>query len=287
MELSAIKAFSVGGMPMKAEAARRLWSVLEPYHAAVYFAPEVASAMKDVGLKGYWMGYFAGRAAPMGPVTPGVVTATFYNFAPRMVHRAIPDAWGFASPDDIIGARNAALHQTLRRLLDDMLDGDEVKVAAALARQAAEQAKPEGRPIFAALATLPWPEEPHMALWHAATLLREHRGDGHVVALTAAGLDGCQAHVSTGSPREVVQPNRGWTDEEWAAAEAGLHARGWSAADRQAVEEHTDRLAMGPVEALGPEKLNDLLTAMAPVAARVVVNGGVPFPNPMGLPPDK
>lgn len=274
-------------MPIEPEAARRLWSVMEPYHAVVYFAPEVAGAMKDVGLKGYWMGYFAGRAAPMGAVTPGVITATFYNFAPRMVHRAVPDAWGFADPAAVMEARTAALDAALRRLLGDLLGGLEIADAADLARRAAEGAAPEGRAIFAAHATLPWPDDPHLALWHAATLIREHRGDGHVAALVDAGLDGCQAHVSTGSPREVVQPNRGWTDEEWEAAEAGLQARGWTAADRARVEEQTDRLALGPVEALGEEGCARLLTAMAPIAGRVVANGGVPFPNPMGLPPDK
>ena len=271
---------------MDLDYARRLWTVLEPYHAAVYFAPEVAQAMKDVGLKGYWMGYFAGRAAPMGAVAPDVVTATFYNFAPRMVHRAVPDAWGFAQPADILAARTAALDTALCRLLGDMVGGPEVAQAATLAARAVAGAATEGRALYGGWHSQPWPDgaEPHMQLWHAATLLREHRGDGHVIALAHAGLDGCEAHVSAGSPREVVQPNRGWTDEEWDSALERLKARGWSDADRRAVEEHTDRLALGPCEALGEDDWTALMTAMAPIAGRIVANGGVPFPNPMGAP---
>jgi hypothetical protein len=200
---------------MNPSTARRMWTAFEPYHALIYFAPEARDAFKAIGLRGYWMGYFASRAAPLGPVPAPVVTAAFYNFAPRVVERAIPDAWTFASPDQIIATRLGAADCALRRLLGDDTDSPSVAAAAALAREAVEGCSVHGRPLFAAYTVLPWPEPPYLTLWHAATLLREHRGDGHVVALLSAGVDECEAHhtlVAGGKvPREIVQPNRGWT----------------------------------------------------------------------------
>src|SRR5437660_1400620 len=195
-----------------------MWRALEPYHAVTYFTEESRQAFNDVGLRGFWMGYFAGRAAPMGPVGPGVVVATFFGFRHSMVARALPDAWTFASASDVLAARLAGVDAALRRLLGDAVGNSAVAEAAGLGRAAAEAADPAGRPIFAANADLPWPAEPHLVLWQAATLLREHRGDGHVVALTGAGLDGCESHVSMVAAgvlsREVLQPNRGWTGDD-------------------------------------------------------------------------
>lgn len=195
--------------------ARTAWRVLEPYHAMIYFAPEAREAYAAAGLKGYWMGYFASRAAPLGAVPASVVTATFFNFHPRMVARAIPDAWRFSSPERVLEARLHAADAALRRLLGAQIASADVAEAAELAREAATSCSIAGRPLFAAYYDLPWPIEPHLVLWHAATLLREFRGDGHVVALLAEGLDGCEAHVTqvgTGNvPREVLQPNRSWS----------------------------------------------------------------------------
>jgi hypothetical protein len=278
-----------------------LWTVLEPYHATVYFSPEVGEAMKGVGLKGYWMGYFAGRGAPLGPVSPSVIQATFFNFRPSMVERAIPDAWGFASPSSVTEARTAAVGATLRRLLGDEVTGVTVAEAASLARRAVGGAGLEGRPLYAAWAATDWPadDQPHMVLWHAATLLREHRGDGHVAALTYAGLDGCEAHVTTVASgriaRDVIQPARGWTDDEWAGAEDRLRRRGWLGDDgdggglsaagaeaRQALEDDTDRLALGPCRTLGAEGVDRLISLVRPLTARIVEQNAVPMPNPMG-----
>jgi hypothetical protein len=267
--------------------ARRMWHLLEPYHATVYFAPEVAQAMRDVGLKGFWMGYFAGRAAPLGAVGPEVVTALFFGFHPAMVARALPDAWERASPADVLAARRAAVGAALERVLGDDLSCDALTEAAELARQAAEGCELAARPLHAAHASLDWPDEPHLVLWHAATLLREHRGDGHVVALAAEGLDGCSAHVAAvetgGAPREALQPNRGWSDEEWEAARRRL--AGLDLADlRMRVEIRTDRLAVSPWEHLGPDGTDRLAALLEPVAARIVADGAVPVPNPMGAP---
>jgi hypothetical protein len=277
--------------------ARALWQTLEPYHALIYFAPEARDAYTAAGLKGYWMGYFASRAAALGPVPAEVVAATFYNFHPHMVARAIPDAWSFCPPQQILAARRQAADVALHRLLGKRAASAELTEAAELARAAAEACDVAGRALFAAHCALRWPEEPHLALWHAATLLREYRGDGHVVALLAEGIDGCEAHltlVGTGRvPREAIQPYRGWSDEEWEAAAARLRRRGWldstgmltelGLLGRQAIEERTDQLAMRPWEALGVDGCARLQALVWPLSAGVVQEGGIPIPNPMGL----
>jgi len=278
--------------------ARRMWPAFETYHAQIYFVPEAAEAYRTLGLKGGWMGYFASRAAPLGPASPELVTAVFFNFHPAMVARALPDAWALAAPGDVLTARQEAADAALRRLIPDHIGSPAEAEAAALAREAAEAPALAGRPLFAALRSLPWPDEPHLVLWHACTLLREHRGDGHVAALTVAGLDGCEAHVSvtaTGAvPRETLQSNRKWSDEEWAAAEERLQERGWldaagrftdaGRAGRAEVETRTDTLAEEPWRALGPERTERLLGLLAPMARAINDAGGVPVPNPVGVP---
>jgi hypothetical protein len=279
-------------------AARRLWPAFETYHAHIYFVPEAAEAYRELGLKGGWMGYFASRAAALGPASPGLVTAVFFNFHPAMVARALPDAWALASPDDLLAARLRTADVALRRLIPDHVGGAGEAEAAALAREAAEAPALAGRPLFGALRSLPWPEAPHLQLWHACTLLREHRGDGHVAALTAAGLDGVEAHVTvaaTGNiPRETLQSNRKWSDDDWAAAEDRLRARGWldaagaltdaGRAGRGEVEARTDALAGEPWRALGAERTERLLELLSPMARAINEAGGVPVPNPVGVP---
>jgi hypothetical protein len=277
---------------------RRMWHLLEPVHAVVYFAPEVVDSARSLGLKGFWMGYFAGRAAPLGPVAPEVVTATFFNFHRRMVDRALPDAWAIASPLDVLAARLDGVGRVLRRVLgDDVVAGRDVARAAELAEQAVSHCSLPGRALFAAHASLPWPDGPHLRLWHAATLLREHRGDGHVAANLAHGFDGVSAHVAVTAsgavPRASLQPHRGWTDEEWDGAaarlaDAGLLDSGRLTAEgearRRAVEDATDRLAAGPWDHLGTERTDQLADLLRPLVAAVTSSGLVPYPNPMGLP---
>jgi hypothetical protein len=278
--------------------ARLMWKVLEPYHAMIYFAPEAREAFATAGLKGFWMGYFASRAAPLGPVSAEIVAAIFYNFHPRMVARALPDAWRFSTPERVLEARTSAADAALRRLLGDEVRSAGVAEAADLGRRAVEACDLAGRPLFAAYRALAWPSEPHMALWHAATLLREFRGDGHVAALLAEGIDGCEAHLTlagTGAvPRKMLQDNRGWDDEEWEDAQGRLVRRGWldgagmltqaGQAARQAVEERTDRLALAPWRHLGDADCTHLRALVYPLSGRIVEAGGIPIPNPMGVP---
>ncbi|WP_406400302.1 hypothetical protein OH805_14975 [Streptomyces sp. NBC_00879] len=271
-----------------------IWQSLECVHAPVYFAPETVPVYSAAGsgLKGFWMGYFASRAAALGAVAPEVVTAAFYNFAPARVARSIPDAWDRCTPEDVLAARLDVADQALRRLLGELVEGPEVAEAAELGRRAVEALPVAGRVLFAAHAALPVPEHPHLGLWWAATALREFRGDGHVAALVAAGVDGCEANVITvalGLAPTEQRLNRGWSEDEWQDAEERLRERGVLAEDgtltdagrleRAAIEATTDRLAR-PV--LGDARLAECLR---PLARRIVGAGGVPFPNAMGLPP--
>ncbi|QRP44859.1 hypothetical protein [Amycolatopsis sp. FDAARGOS 1241] len=278
--------------------ARRFWAALEPLHAVVYFAPEPAEAAKAVGLRGWWMGYFAGRAAPLGPIGPGPVTAMFYGFAPPMVARALPDAWAFAGPEAVLRTRIAAVEAALTRVLPSPGQSDEgVLELVELLERAATGCHFDGRPLAAAWATVAPPERPLARLWLATCTLREHRGDGHVLAAVSAGLTGLDAaltHIAAGATtREVVQRARGWTDDEWAAASESLRSRGLITPDgsltpsgaevRREVEEQTDHLAAEQLDALGPDAVERVLALAEPLSRAVVDAGGLPIPNPMGV----
>src|SRR3954454_164342 len=168
-----------------------------PLHSHLYFAPEHDEHFAAVGLRPGRMAYFAGRAAPMGAVGAGVVTATFYNFSPSLVAHMIPQAWTLASPEQVLAARLDAARSSLTRLLgEDGVTSPEMAELAGLLSDACSVLTPEGPPLYAGHAALPWPAEPVLQVWHGATLLREHRGDGHIAALLAAGLGGLEALVS-------------------------------------------------------------------------------------------
>jgi hypothetical protein len=274
--------------------ARRLWTVAEPLHALTYFAPESHDAFAAAGLRGFWRGYFAGRAAPLGPVGPGVVTATFFGFHPAFVGRAIPSVWSIVSPDDAITARLAGVAAALPRIIgrDAPSSCDD---AIAQLSDAVTRTPAAGRPLYAANAGLDWPEDQLRALWHAATLLREHRGDGHVHALAVAGLDACEAHVlriaDDSLPIESIQPYRGWSATDWEDATQRLEARGLLAAGRTTpdghavratVEAETDRLSAVLVDRIAEPDV--VLRTFGSVARAIAAAGDVPYPNPIGVP---
>src|SRR3954447_10808122 len=219
------------------ELVRRTWRRLEPLHGMVYFVPEAAEQYRRIGLEHSRMQYFASRAAPMGAVPADVVIATFFNFEPGLVRRAIPAAWSIASPGAISDARLAAVDAALRRVLGEAIASPDMRAAAELARVAALAAseRPEGRALFGGHAELPWPDEAHLVLWHAQTLLREFRGDGHVAALLVEGLTGVEAlvvHAATGEiPAAVLQGSRAWPDDAWNDAVESLRPRGLVAPD--------------------------------------------------------
>lgn len=194
-----------------------MWRTLEPYHGLVSFTPHATEAYAALGITGR-AGYFASRAAPMGAVPAGVVHATFSSFSPALVHGAVPAAWEAASPADLIAARLDAVDRALHDALGpDALGTADVAEAVRLIRRACDACTPEGRPLYAGHADLAWPDPPHLARWHGATLLREYRGDGHAAALVTEGLDGCEealvthaADVEAPVPSEVLRRTRGW-----------------------------------------------------------------------------
>ena len=275
---------------------RHLWTLLEPVHAMTYFAPEAQEEFEAAGLRGFWRGYFGGRAGPLGAVGAGAVTALFFGFHPSFVDRAVPDVWSRCSPADALMARLSGIDRawTVHDLPGDRM---QLKRAAFILRRAAEAVVDDRRPVFAANLALDWPDAPHLALWHGTTLLREHRGDGHLAALTVHELGPCEAHVlrlaQTGTAVDTVKPFRGWSDEDWIAAIGRLHERGAlddagqitevGSALYNAVEALTDRLATQPLRAVQQE-LAELTHIVSPIVA-ALENRVIPYPNPMGVEP--
>jgi hypothetical protein len=262
--------------------ARKTWRTIEPLHGIVYFAPEAAAAYAELGIVDR-DGYFASRAAPMGAVSAEVVIATFFNFNPEVVQHAIPAAWGITTPEALVAARFRAMDGVFRRLLGDEVVGSaEMVRAAELARTAAEVAAQhtDGRPLAAGHAELEWPEDAHLVLWHAQSILREYRGDGHVALLVTHGLSGIDAlisHAAAGDvPARALQATRAWSKEDWAAAVESMRVRGWvtdgeeltftewGAAQRQEIEDQTDELAVIPYVALGEEACAELRALTRP-----------------------
>lgn len=284
---------------MNERLARDMWRLYEPVHAVVYFAREKKEIYDGAGLKGGWMGYFASRCAAMGPIGPEVATAVVYNFNPAMVARAIPDAWSFSSPARVLAARLEVADVSLRRSLGDEARSEAVDKAVSLIRRALEVCSPEGRPLYAAHLSLEWPATPHLALWHGCTLLREHRGDGHVASLVGAGIDGCEAHVLQSAvgrvPEEGLRLFRGWSEADWAAARSRLLERGVvddsgaltheGAALVADIDATADRAALAPWKALGETDTAELATIHESLVRRIIDEGEIVYPNPMGVPP--
>jgi hypothetical protein len=278
---------------MDPQIARKTWRTLEIIHGFVYFSPDAEPAYTAAGLKPGRMGYFASRSAPMGAVAAEVVIATFFNFNPSLVRSVIPEAWSLASPADVLAARLDVADRGLRRILGDGVGSPELTEAADLARQAAEVAceHPEGRPLFAGHASLPWPNEPHLVLWHAQTLLREYRGDAHIAALTLDGLTGLEAlvcHAASGDvPEDTLRTTRAYAEDEWAAGVDALRSRGIVTTGplafteegrrrRAWVEQVTDEQSVRPYEALGDdgcERLRALARPFSKAIAEVAFSG--------------
>ncbi len=265
-----------------ARLAHKTWRTLEPLHGMIYFVPEAAEAYARIGVTGA-DGVLRAAPPPMGAVTADVVIATFFNFNPELVRAAIPGAWDLATPEDLIEARFAAVDAAFRRILGEaVVASPEMARAAELAQLAAEEATrhTEGRPLAAAHADLAWPTEPHLRLWHAQSILREFRGDGHIALLVVHGLSGLEAlvtHAAAGDvPAAILRASRAWSDEAWRAAADGLRSRGWlepgeelrfsatGAKHRQEIEGGTDELAAAPYGALGEERCAELRGLVRP-----------------------
>lgn len=277
---------------------RRLWHLLEPLHAVLYYAPEVFEEAAALGYdtRERWPSYFPLRAAPLGPVGAERVASAFYSFSPSVVAEHMDSAWAVAGPDAVSAARLRGVDRAYRALFGDRVDSPELAEATRLARRAAESVDTAGRQLAAANAELEWPGAPHLQLWQAATILREHRGDGHIAALLVAGLDPVESLVSfaaIGAASVERFGSRGWSAGEWAAARERLTARGLvdergEATDagrdlRHRVEHQTDQLASRPWQLLGAAETDRLADLLGDLWVAVLSSGLLPSETTLGM----
>ena len=252
----------------------------------IFFSSEAFANYEALGLDG-WSGYFCSRAAAMGPVSPDVVVATFYNFSPDIVRPNV--RWDIASPEQVLKARWDGALATLERVFEGQRP-DRLERAVELLKEACAACPPQGRPLAAAHNRLPWPEDPLLALWHGSTVLREFRGDGHIAVLVGHAVGPVEAillHTAyVGGKREFLRVTRQWNDEAIAAGLAWLVHRGFMTPDealtdggekfRLMLEHDTDRLAAAPFNALGEDKCEELLELLHPVAMKLLETRAAP-----------
>jgi hypothetical protein len=275
--------------------ARRFFERFEPVHGVTYFAPECRAALDGLGYRGFWMGYVAARSAPLGQVPAEVVTAMFYNFTTTRIGKALPAAWEIACPAAALTARLDSAAAALRR--SGVVDSEATRIAAELAAKAARSAPLDGRPLYAANRTLDWPDEPVATLWHAATLLREQRGDAHVAILVGEGITGRQCNVLQAAagrtPRDMLMRSRDYDDEQWEIYSDQLRERGLIDAQgelteagrrlKQTIEDRTDAAALTALDGLTDAEVEALFQTLTPITRQVVAAGDVPAATPMGL----
>ncbi|WP_330333591.1 hypothetical protein OHS33_30305 [Streptomyces sp. NBC_00536] len=273
-------------------AARRCWhAAINPLHATIYFSPDLAKELALLGIEGP-AAALSTRSAALGAVGPGAVAATFYNYSHAHLAQYLPAVWQKADPEQILAARLRAVDATLTRLLGaETLASPELAEAADLAMRATEACTRHGRALYSAHADLPVPEAPHLRLWHATTLLREHRGDGHLAALLIAGLDPVEALVShtatgRGMTSKWLRATRGWSTADLTAAADRLRGRGLLDAEnelteagtalRERLEADTDRLDAAPYEHLGAAGVARLHELGGGFVGKVIAAGAFP-----------
>jgi hypothetical protein len=268
--------------------ARRLYDLTEPISLVNFFSDEPNEAMAALGFRTYWDGYFAGRSAPLGRVPAEVVHAAFYNFADGEVARHIPKVWETTTPEAAHAARERGCVAALRRILGDLVETPGLARAAELLARAATGASLEGRVMYAGLRALPMPAEPVTRLWHAANMLREHRGDGHIVALASEGIGGIESHVLSALdmgifPAETFGRIHHLPEARLAEVMDGLRDRGLldasghfteaGRATKDRIESLTDALAEAPYDALEQHELDELITVLEPISRRLQASG--------------
>jgi hypothetical protein len=253
-----------------------------------FASPEPYEAMVALGFRNYWDGYFAGRSAPLGRVPAEVVHAAFYSFADGEVARHIPKVWERTTPEAAHTARQQGCVAALRRILGELVDTPGLACAAELLAKASTGAPTEGRVMYAALRSLPMPDEPVARLWYAANMLREHRGDGHIAALVAERVGGTEAHVLNALasgiyPAESFGRIHHLPKARLVEVMAGLRDRGLvnacgrftdaGRATKTRIESVTDALAEAPYDALAPHELEQLVILLEPISARLEAAG--------------
>jgi hypothetical protein len=272
---------------------REFWQGIEVIHDVVYFGDDIRERFDAIGLKGWWMAYFAQRSAALGTPDPKTVTALFHGFAPQLVERALPDAWSLADRDEILATRLKLAVDRLTPVIDPAaIETDVMRLAKDL-EAIVDGLDFAGRALAAAHANLPRPNDPIERLWLAATVLREYRGDSHVAILVAAGLDGAAANtlaVADGRAPARQQQARGWNDDAWMAAYEHLRRRAWCTevgeitdagkAARAQIEDATDRVSSACFDEEMQARAITTERALVELARAINSAGAVPFPNP-------
>jgi len=255
-------------------AVREVSQAISAAHMFIYFVPEAAEEAAKFGVTDRGPAYFAFRSAAMGAVPREVALATFYNFSPRSVE-AMTGVWDAASPEQWQAARFATAERALRRVGVKLTD-EQIAEARSLIDPVVAGADHAGKALAAGNASVALPADPLTALWQQVTVVREWRGDAHLVVLAANHLGPCDCNViqsATGRvPTALARATRQWNDEEWAAATARLVARGWLNADgtvtdagtaaREQIEVETDEhcaALWAPIGATGARRLASLL----------------------------
>ena len=270
----------------------RLGTITNLVHGFIYFSTEASNRYGALGLTGRQQ-YFAGRAAPMGPVGPGLVVATFYNFNPAVVHEALPEAWAVAAPAAVQAARFHAAADVLHGVCAD-IEPDITARATAIAQRMVDEVGDEGKPLAASNRSVALPDDPAVRLWQLVTIIREWRGDTHVAALGAAAVSGIEAlvlHAATGQvPASVLQSTRAWTDQDWQGAVEALAARDLvdahgvftpvGQAFRADIEAATNTASQPLVDAVGDDQASLLCDLLKPIRSGLIRSGV--FAKPLG-----
>jgi hypothetical protein len=270
---------------------RRLWDLIEPLASSVYFVPEAHAAYEKLGLAGFGPGYFCSRGACLGERVPGeVVAAAFAVFNPAIVIPAVAEGWSKTDSATVLQARLDGQRAALERMLGDTADVEKMARATELMVRAADAAPLAGRPLFGGLRALGLPGDPLGDLWRAADVLREHRGDSHVLAWTAMHVSPVEItlltelwwHQQVGG----YVRTRGWSADEISAGIDSLRERGFIDGEpaaftpageqlRAVIEEMTDAGETEVVAALGDDA-EELLELLAPWTNAVLAAKGYP-----------
>ena len=268
--------------PTPATPARRLRDALEPIATQAFHSPIVHERLAAHGLKRF-EAYVWGRAAALGTPPASVVVAAFGVFEPRYLSSAYERARALVSRDDVLAARA----EGAAARLGGIIDGDVAPLADTLLG-AVEPLDATARPLFSGLRELPVPPDPHGRLWRAAELIREHRGDGHLAACVAAGVDPVSMNVLTElwhgyAPGEYTS-TRGWDDTAIGGALVRLSERGWvgggrltdeGARARRAIEDATDVSQRELTDGLG-DRIEQLVESARALSARIVAADAFP-----------
>ncbi len=266
-----------------ASPARRLRDACEPLAMHAVWCRATNERLAEQGLN-FLTSYVGGRGAFLGEPVGAVVASAFAWFEPSLVASLWDTAVATVSRDRLVELRDTSVTESLRVVLD----GDDPSSVADLLSDAVMGADGMGRPLFSGLRAGGAPTEPLLRLWWACGLVREHRGDSHVVSANAAGLDGVQMNVLTelwiGMPLLSYAGTRGWSAEAMQDAVNRLEARGWVAdgaltdagrAARLAIETATDEQERRIIDVLG-RRLDEVCTQLNHWGQRCIELGAFP-----------